>query len=86
MKLSIIVPIYNAERYLCPCLDSLVHQTYEDKELILVDDGSTDTSGAICEEYATHYPFVKVVHQANGGVQAARNHGLRLAVGGVSAS
>lgn len=80
--LSIVVPIYNAEKYLRQCIDSIVHQTYQDKEIILVDDGSKDSSGKICEEYAGKYPFVKCIHHpVGGGCQSARNEGLDLAVG-----
>ncbi len=78
---SVIVPIYNVERYLRQCLDSLVQQTYADKEIILVDDGSTDSSGKICDEYAERYDCVRVVHQDNQGVSAARNAGISVATG-----
>lgn len=73
---SVIVPIYNTDKYLRECLDSIINQTYKNFELILVDDGSTDLSGEICDEYAAKYDFVKVIHQENKGVSAARNAGI----------
>lgn len=78
---SIIVPVYNAEKYLRQCLDSIQSQTYTDFEVILVDDGSTDCSGAICDEYAQKDKRFRVVHQKNGGVSVARNKGLDNAEG-----
>ncbi len=79
---SVIVPVHNAGEYLRRCLDSIAGQTYRDMEVILVDDGSTDGSGQVCDEYARRYPFVApVVHQENRGVSAARNRGLELATG-----
>ena len=77
--ISIIVPVYNVERYLHRCVDSILAQTYSDYELILVDDGSPDNSGAICDEYAAKDRRVYVIHQKNGGVSAARNAGLERA-------
>lgn len=79
--ISIIVPIYNMERYLRECLDSIKSQTFADWECILVDDGSTDNSPAICDEYAAADPRFKAVHQRNGGLSAARNAALRTASG-----
>jgi len=70
---SVIVPIYNREKYIARCVDSILKQTYTDFELILVDDGSKDTSLAICQNYATKDSRVKVLHQENAGVSAARN-------------
>ncbi len=81
MFFSVIVPVYNVESYLRKCLDSLVRQTCTDKEIILVDDGSTDSSGAICDEYAKMYDFVRVVHQENQGLSGARNTGIERATG-----
>ena len=81
MKLSVVIPIYNAEKHLKECVDSVLDQTYRDYEMILVDDGSTDGSKAICREYAERYPFVKVISQSNAGASAARNAGLRAAKG-----
>lgn len=88
-KLSIIVPVYNVAPYLRKCVDSLLNQEYDDYEIILVDDGSTDNSGAICDEYAspsfinslTRSVVIKVIHQKNGGLSAARNAGLQAAKG-----
>ncbi len=79
--ISIIIPVFNAEQCLRRCLDSVKAQTYKDFEAILVDDGSTDSSGLICEEYASLDNRFRVVHQPNQGVSAARNLGLDLAVG-----
>lgn len=80
--LSIIVPVYNAEKYLCKCIDSILEQTFADFELILVDDGSRDASGAICDRYAARDGRVKVIHKENGGISSARNAGLESARGG----
>lgn len=74
-KISIVVPVYNAERYLPQTIESLLSQTYKDIELILVDDGSTDDSLAVCKRYESD-PRVVVSHQDNGGVSCARNAGL----------
>ncbi|MDR3314701.1 MAG: glycosyltransferase, partial [Oscillospiraceae bacterium] len=81
LLISVIVPVYNVEPYLPKCLDSIVSQTYANLEIILVDDGSTDASGSICDAYAAKDERVRVIHQANGGVAAARNAGLDAAVG-----
>lgn len=81
MFFSVIVPVYNVEQYLRACVDSVLSQTFEDFELILVDDGSKDTSGLICDEYANKDPRVKVIHKTNGGQSTARNAGLREAGG-----
>lgn len=81
--ISLIIPVYNAERYLKQCLDSIVNQTMTDFECILIDDGSTDFSGEICDQYASlsSAPFFRVIHQRNAGVSAARNKGIELATG-----
>lgn len=78
---SIIVPVYNAEKYIPNCVNSILNQSYKDLELILVNDGSTDQSGEICEELARKDSRVKVFHQANSGPSAARNFGIGLAAG-----
>lgn len=80
-KLSVIVPVYNTEKYLRECVDSILAQTFTDFELILVDDGSTDSSGAICDEYAGKDPRIQVIHQQNGGITVARKSGVRAACG-----
>ena len=80
-ELSIIVPIYKVEKYLHRCVDSILNQTFQDFELILIDDGSPDNCGAICDEYAVWDSRVKVIHQSNSGVSAARNAGLDVASG-----
>ncbi|MEG0216013.1 MAG: glycosyltransferase family 2 protein [Hungatella sp.] len=79
--ISIIVPVYQSEKYLNQCIESILKQTYGNLELMLVDDGSTDHSLAICREYADRDARVKVIHQENHGVSAARNAGLRQASG-----
>lgn len=80
-KISIIIPIYNREKSLRKCLDSVVAQTYENLEIILVDDGSKDSSGIICDDYAGRDKRIVVKHQQNAGVSAARNAGLAMAAG-----
>lgn len=80
-KLSVIVPVYNTEKYLRECIDSILAQTFRDFELILVNDGSTDGSGAICDEYAAKDPRIQVIHQENGGATVARRSGVRIAQG-----
>ena len=80
-KVSIIVPVYNIENYIRVCVESILAQTYASLELILVDDGSKDNSGILCDEYAVIDPRVKVIHKENGGVSSARNAGLRQAKG-----
>ena len=80
-KLSIIVPIYNVEQYIHKCVDSILNQTFADFELILVDDGSPDGCGAICDEYAQKDKRIKVIHQKNSGVSVARNSALDVASG-----
>ena len=79
--ISIIVPVYNVEQYLSRCVDSLVNQTYHNIEIILVDDGSPDRSGEICDEYAKKDKRVKVIHQSNGGLSDEMNTALYIAKG-----
>lgn len=90
MKLSIIIPVYNVEAYLRKCVDSVLNQDYEDYEIILVDDGSTDASGVICDEYVAKHNAsdiihntcpIRVIHQSNAGLSAARNAGIAIAKG-----
>ena len=81
LLVSIIVPVYNVEKYLCKCLDSIINQTYQNLEIILVDDESKDTSGQICDEYASKDSRIIVIHKENGGVSSARNRGLDIAKG-----
>ena len=79
--ISVIVPVYNVAQYLPQCVDSILSQDYGDLEVILIDDGSTDPSGEICDQYATRDSRVHVIHQKNGGAAAAKNAGLRIASG-----
>lgn len=76
MKLSIVMPVYNAEKYLCKAVDSVLKQTFQDFELILVDDGSTDSSAEICDRLKEQDDRIRVIHQANQGIGGARNTGL----------
>ena len=79
--ISVVIPVYNVEKYLAECVDSVLGQTYQDYEIILVDDGATDSSGAMCDEYAQKDARIRVIHQPNGGLSAARNAGLSAASG-----
>ena len=79
--ISIIVPVFNAERYLERCIDSILNQTYPNIEVLLVDDGSTDKSGIICDRFGTLDCRVKVIHKQNGGVTKARMTGLDASKG-----
>lgn len=80
-KISIIVPVYNVEKYLEKCVRSILAQTFTDFELILVDDGSPDSSGAMCDQFAKQDERVKVIHKENGGLSDARNAGIEIATG-----
>ena len=80
-EISVIVPVYRAEAYLHDCVDSILAQTFSDFELILVDDGSPDNCGAICDDYAARDSRVRVIHQENQGQAAARNRALAVAKG-----
>ncbi len=79
--ISIIVPVYNVEKYLNRCIDSVLAQTFTDFELILVDDGSTDASGKICDEYSSKDSRIRVIHKQNGGLSDARNVGIEASIG-----
>ncbi|MEE0945897.1 MAG: glycosyltransferase [Acutalibacteraceae bacterium] len=79
--ISVIIPVYNVEKYLAKCVDSVITQTFSNYEIILVDDGSTDNSGAICDSYAEKHPFISVIHQQNKGLGGARNTGISAAKG-----
>ena len=81
IKISIIVPVYNVENYIAECVDSILQQNLKNAEIILVDDGSTDGSGKICDTYASNYSFIKVIHQENKGLSGARNAGITNATG-----
>lgn len=80
-KVSVIVPVYNTEKYLPRCIDSILAQTFTDFELILINDGSTDNSGAICDEYALKDSRIIVIHNENEGANAARRDGVKIANG-----
>lgn len=79
--ISVIVPVYKVEQYLSACVDSILAQAFRDFELILVDDGSPDSCGAMCDAYAARDPRVRVIHRENGGLSAARNSGMEIARG-----
>lgn len=79
--LSVIIPVYNAARRLRQCLDSILLQEYDDLEVLLIDDGSTDGSADICKEYTGKYPYFTYIHKENGGASSARNTGIKLALG-----
>lgn len=79
--ISVIVPIYNVEKYLARCVDSIVNQTYKNLEIILVDDGSPDRCPQVCDDYAEKDSRIKVVHKKNGGLSDARNAGMAVATG-----
>ena len=82
MFLSVIIPVYNVERYISRCIDSVISQHLNNEiELLLVDDGSKDLSGKICDEYASKYSWIRAFHIPNGGVGNARNYGLKQASG-----
>lgn len=79
--ISIIVPVYNVDKYLSTCIDSIINQTYKNLEIILVDDGSTDNCGKICDMYKTIDSRIKVIHKKNGGLSDARNKGIDMSTG-----
>ena len=79
--ISVIIPVYNVEKYLNACIESVLSQSFNDYEIILVDDGSTDNSGALCDEFAAKYDSISVIHQENKGLGGARNTGIDAAKG-----
>lgn len=79
--ISVIVPVYNVENYMRQCIDSLLKQTLPNIEIILVDDGATDKSPEICDEYAKEHSNIRVIHKLNGGLGSARNEGMKIARG-----
>lgn len=81
IKVSVIVPIYNAEKFIHKCINSLINQTYKDLEILLIDDGSTDNSYILCKEYSQKDKRVRLIHKENGGVSIARNYGIEKACG-----
>ncbi len=81
IKVSVVVPVYNAEQFISATIENLLSQTLSDIEIILVNDGSTDKSGEICDSYAKTHPNIKVIHQENGGVCKARNAGIAISTG-----
>ena len=81
IAITVVIPVYNVEKHLVKCIQSVLKQTFKDYEIILVDDGSTDESGKICDEYVQKYPFVSVIHQENKGLGGARNTGIKAAKG-----
>ena len=81
IKISIIVPVYNVEEYLDECINSLLNQKYDNYEIIIVDDGSTDNSGKICDEYKKKYDIIQVYHKKNSGLSDTRNYGIKKASG-----
>ena len=80
-KISVIIPIYNTEKYLARCVDSILCQKYSNLEIILVNDGSTDSCAQICDDFAKKDDRVKVIHKQNGGLASARKAGIRVATG-----
>ncbi|NWQ39168.1 glycosyltransferase [Bacillus sp. EB106-08-02-XG196] len=80
-KISVIIPVYNVENYLHRCVDSVLNQTFQDFEIILINDGSKDSSGEICDDYAKQDKRIKVIHKKNARVSAARNDGIKMAKG-----
>ena len=80
-RVTIIIPVYNTEPYLHECLNSVIYQTFHEIEIILVDDGSTDKSGQICDEYGALDNRIIIIHKHNSGLRSARNAGLKVATG-----
>ena len=82
-KISVIIPVYNVESYLEKCITSIINQTYNNLQIIIVDDGSTDCSGTMCNKFAEIDSRIEVIHRANGGLSSARNEGLRYVTGSI---
>ena len=80
-SVSVVVPVYDVAAYLPRCLDSMLRQTVQDYEIVLVDDGSRDSSGGICDDYARRYERISAFHKENGGLSSARNYGVAMARG-----
>lgn len=80
-KISVIIPVYNVGNFIIECLESVINQSFPGREVLLIDDGSTDSSSKICEEYAARYPYIRVIHKENGGISSARNRGIEEASG-----
>lgn len=81
--ISVVAPVYNTSKYLRQCIESVINQSYENWELILVDDGATDESPLICDEYAKKESRIKVIHQRNQGLSVARNNGISTAMANI---
>lgn len=81
MKISVVVPVYNVEKYLSECLESIIAQSYKNLEIILVNDGSSDNSGNICDKYSEKDTRIRVIHKKNCGLSDARNTGIEYATG-----
>ena len=81
MLFSVCIPVYNTSKYLDECLASVLCQTEKDYEIVLVDDGSTDGSGALCDRYAARYPHIRVIHKENEGLMMTRRRGFQEALG-----
>lgn len=83
-KISVIIPVCNIQEYVGPCIESVLTQTYDNLDIIIINDGSTDSSLAICEEYASRDNRIKIISQENKGLSTARNTGINLATGSYS--
>ena len=81
IKVSVVVPCYKVEKYIAKCIESIQNQDFKDLEIILVDDGSPDNTGKICDDYSKNDDRIIVIHKVNGGVSSARNDGLKIAKG-----
>ena len=80
-KISVIIPVFNVEKYLNECIHSVLNQTYKNLEIILVDDGSLDNSGKMCDDFAKQDSRIVVIHKTNGGLSSARNVGIEISTG-----